>query len=486
MIIPKFEDKISSILLDHNERVVIDIINKQNNFSNNFTIEDNTLLFDSKSKIYEDYAAVKVFLPLIKSKFTKLVTSVSNSFINDSKALFENRLISSDATEAIDIDLGAGDIHNGKSTSIILLNSGERVVFKPTNSRITRGFHNFLDWVNVYHSLGEYRFNILDRGDYHWLEFVNQKSIENEEFLKDYYTRAGYLLCLTYFLNSCDYHYENVISNGNSPVLIDHETIVQPKVASEFLDNVEILKSDAIEDSVLRTMLLPNVYSKSAPGSFPIGMCGYGWEKEQGIFGLVKVGKNRFTKDWKMGAKFVQEDYFKNNIPEYQGQRVYWNEYLEEFLNGFEACYRFLISNRNFLLDSQSSPLTAFENCKVRFIWRPTNIYAKILEKMKLPKNLKTIEAYEKQIRGYLSVAFKNVPKDSNLQLIYEHEVAQMMRGDIPYFEINTSSKDLVTEFGTIKDFFQLNCLENIEYKLKRLSENDLDIQKNIIIDCAS
>ena len=100
---------------------------------------------------------------------------------------------------------------------------------------------------------------------------------------------------------------------------------------------------------------------------------------------------------------------------------------------------------------------------------------------MKAPKNLVNHEIYEQKIHDYLAVAFKNVPKDSDLMLIHKHEVAQMLRGDIPFFEVNSSSRDLETEFGTIKNFFECSAVENIERKLKKLSLEDLETQKIII-----
>ena len=68
----------------------------------------------------------------------------------------------------------------------------------------------------------------------------------------------GRLLCIVYVLGGTDFHYQNIIASGQSPVLIDLETILQPRV--EPRHGPAIAQAAATKffwDSVLRTNLLP-------------------------------------------------------------------------------------------------------------------------------------------------------------------------------------------------------------------------------------
>jgi len=411
----------------------------------------------------------------IEEVFNNSNSTITRKYKKDLELLFRNGVINNPNNRIEEIKVGVGDLHNGKSTALVTLNDKSKLVFKPASSDISSSYFNLIDWINKNSEFRLKKYKLLNAGEYQWLEFIDYKPCKTENDLKKYYQKAGALICIVYLLNGTDFHYENLIANGDTPILIDHETIIQPKVYSSIKNFFKHYQAFE-EDSVIRSFLLPDK-NKPNPGN-----CGLGYHKQTQYMSFVKKSVHPYSDKWKMETQLETHDLSKDNIPMLNGERIYANKYIDDLTAGFSSCYQLFLEKRKFL-QSSNSPFHTFRNNKVRIIWRPTNLYVKIQNKLRLPKNLKTSKQQEQTLRNYLSVAFKNVPQDSQLKLILEHEIAQMLRGDIPYFEVNTSSQDLNTEFGLVKDFFDLSCEDNLARKLNKLSLEDLEQQKKIIVE---
>jgi lantibiotic modifying enzyme len=97
---------------------------------------------------------------------------------------------------------------------------------------------------------------ILDRGDYGWVEYVEHRSCASDAEIRRYYRRTGHFLSLVYALNGSDFHFENMIADGEHPVPIDLETIYHHRAKIVAGDADEM--AARLRVSVLATDLLPD------------------------------------------------------------------------------------------------------------------------------------------------------------------------------------------------------------------------------------
>lgn len=102
---------------------------------------------------------------------------------------------------------GIGDTHRGgRSVLIIGFASGVKVVYKPKPLAVDAHFQELLAWLNQRGGHPPFRtLQVIDRGDYGWVEFVPAQGCATREEVQRFYERQGGYLALLYALEATDF-----------------------------------------------------------------------------------------------------------------------------------------------------------------------------------------------------------------------------------------------------------------------------------------
>ncbi|MBU2974977.1 type 2 lanthipeptide synthetase LanM [Zobellia sp. B3R18] len=395
-------------------------------------------------------------------KTQKYIQFVSNIFIRfelDKEELTCN--FNYEFNEIKKIHFNSGDEHNGGSTVIIEFNNTNKIVYKPSNIAISRAYNNFLEWVNSNLAENLKSFKVIDKKAYGWMEYIENVNCENSDDLKLYYKRAGIILGITYFLNSRDYHHENIIAFGNCPVLIDHETIIGPDIKFSNLN----IKSG----TVLESLLLPCQDEYRSESGFGLSNPS---NKNSFFIKIVNCNKDNMIK---VPQKRLINNQVKN-LPSLDGNPVGLLNYKTQIEQGFRKFYDLILINKNLLL-SKSSPIEYFRGFEIRHIVRSTSVYGKILHVLNNREYLSDSIKYGLKIeilaRAYL--------KNENCISLLASEREQIINRDIPVFYTNSDMENLVLTNKNKVNIFQSSAIESIRDKIRKASRLDYTNQMKLI-----
>lgn len=375
-------------------------------------------------------------------------------------------------TTIIDIDVNLGDGHNGEGTSLVYLSDGTKLIYKPRNIKITNSYNSFIEWVNFRQKINLETFKVLNCKNYGWMEFVNYEEVSSEEDLQEYYYKAGALLAITLLLGSKDCHHENIIASGNNPFMIDHETVIQP-----FFNDQSFRTWDSQHKIPLFSVLESFLIVNSDTGS-PLDIVGYGVKGNIEVTELEKKVINPNTISSKRTTRFITRKIVDKNIPVFKGKYTFVNDYKQYFIDGFSATYDMLSDSKD-ELKSIDSPLNFFTNNEVRYVWRPTFVYFKILKYMRSASFMSSYEVYYSTLHNLLSKAFRGENKE-DYKFILDFEVKQMVNGDIPIFNLDSSDNTLGDKNSP--KIFEYSCLENIRHRVDLFTSEHKEKQLEYIL----
>lgn len=362
------------------------------------------------------------------------------------------------------ITINKGDTHNrGKSVVSFDLND-KKIYYKPRNGNIDLFYEKILKQFNKNSNHYSLKFprNIY-RSNYFWSESIDYYKIENKKDIPNFYIELGIHLSFLYVFNAVDFHSENLIANGKSPVLIDLESLFNVKSSLEKFRNASDVNQQRLSHSVKSTGVLPFVFGNNKADISGIGRRG---ETQSSI--KVPTIKNERTSNVKIISEYKTMQASQNH-PKYKNQHVNELEYIENLKEGFTIGYKFIYNFKEYIVNTLNDMQDEIE---LRYINKPTIYYSNILNVSHHPVFLEN-----KTVRDLLLI--KPFIEDANN--LSKLEAFDLSEGDIPYFKYRLSNKDILHHSSILKNFLTKSPLHIATEKLDKLSKGDLSFQLDLI-----
>jgi type 2 lantibiotic biosynthesis protein LanM len=368
------------------------------------------------------------------------------------------------------ISAGAGDAHKeGRSVIIVEFKTGLKLVYKPRSLSIEVHFNELLAWLNNYFKPEFRLLKVLDKETYGWVEFVKHQPCRSVDELQRFYKRQGGYLALLYALEATDFHHENIIASGEHPILIDFEALFHYRLETK-VNNLEQQTTATKEFfySVLRVGLLPQrIWAND--DSDGIDLSGIGGRGDQLTPFKVLQPENTRTDSMRFVEKHAKIAE-SHNKPTLNGLHVNVEDYEKDVEEGFSTVYNIILKHRVDFVKS-GGLLDSFANDEIRTIFRPTNVYWRVLNESFHPSKLRN--AIDRDLlfdRLWLEVEIR-----PHISKIIQAEQNDLRQGCIPIFLTKPDSNHLWTsEKVLIENFFDTTSLEITRQRLNRMSEDDL------------
>ncbi|MFE8916915.1 type 2 lanthipeptide synthetase LanM family protein [Streptomyces globisporus] len=336
------------------------------------------------------------------------------------------------------VEAGAGDSHRGgRSVMLLRFTDGMRLVYKPRPLAAHRHFNSLVEWFGSLPDAPDLRvLRVLDRGEYGWAEFVEERPCASEAETRQFYRRQGALLALLHVLDGTDLHHENLIACGPHPVLVDVETLFHPPLGPARSADPA---ARALHDSVHRVGLLPQLLVGDTT-ALDMSAIGGGRAASSPIetADWAEAGTDRMRLVRRAG-RFTESA----NRPRLGTEAADPSTYTEALCDGFRAGYTAIHDHRDELL-SPDGPLRRFAGDEVRVVPRPTWTYTTLLDESTHPDLMR--DATERhRVLSLLRTPLLGVPALSGVE---DEEIAELWCGDVPVFATRPDSAELWSGTG--------------------------------------
>lgn len=428
-----------------------------------------------RHRIWAEYPVLLRYCAEILGGWVDACADLADRLIRDFGAL--GALAGGPLGELREVRFGAGDRHRGGRTVAILTFSGGRIVYKPRPLRADESWAGVLRWFNGQRppyplAPGP----VLARDGYGWARFIDPAGCDSETAIGAFYWRLGALTALVHALNGVDVHAENLVAHGSQPILVDLEALLHGAHAAAGPAGADPA-AELVRRGVTGTGLLPTklvVRSDGVARSLDFGAIGA--SRAQTFPLRVPVTADRGTDRMRITGQYVTIEAPGHARPMLGPATPGPLGYRSQVIEGFCWAYRAITASRTHWLNVL---LPSFTGVPLRFVPRPTLLYSRLLDDSLHPDFLRDAVDRDRSL-----VRLVNYADDVTTvnPAVLAAELADLRRGDIPYFESRPESRDLWDSTGNpISGYLSQPPIEAARARIAELGEADLAAQKTLI-----
>lgn len=374
------------------------------------------------------------------------------------------------------VSLGLGDAHaNGETVCCVRIGSQE-LIFKPRSNREALFYAALLEQLRVQTDDSCFAIRaplMVSLDDHCWIEKIENAPCETEGDLSLFYRRLGAQIAVIHALNGIDFHYENIIACGSSPVMIDLECLFTPAMVD--------LKTQVPHGRALFKIIKRNSQSVFTSGFVPNAA---GSENDQSGLSRQQIftatRKNLVLEDgfYRLKANAVDNRPMMRHLPVFAGQTHAVTDNRDAFFSGFEQGYDEIVIHRDAMLELLERHA---EGLKSRVLIKNTQRYADFIAMMTHPRFTRC------QLKHDLLLAtlWSDLGDALNEQDIPRHEINDLKKANFPCFTQSLLSDCLLNAHGQTVAILPIERpFDSCRRKLEMLSPKDKAFQIHVLQAC--
>lgn len=302
------------------------------------------------------------------------VNEILQHFYQDRETISKEFHIEQNTMEITKISFNQDEEHfPGRMVAQVSLKGGEIIYYKPHSLLLTEQYQKIENWLWEKMGLEKSRHLVTSRDDYGWEQEVTEAECMCAKEIKEYYYRCGAECCLTYVLGMTDIHMDNVIAHGKYPVIIDTEFMFDRRI--EVGTQGKNLQQNLM-DTVMHTGFVPNGMGTMHVNVSVLNTC-----DEQRLPVKMPMVINKGTSEMDISYHYPTLSH-KKNMPIYEGKHISFENYMDEFMNGFRRAYDCVKADSE-VLTGMCQPIM---KKKVRYLFRNTQEYYMYITSFNFPE----------------------------------------------------------------------------------------------------